>query len=65
MNGLQRRFTGGNGRRGGVRGPRYRPQIGVAGAVCAVYNVHTAAGQGPTATNPSNDPRLGLLDDNI
>jgi hypothetical protein len=61
----ERPFTGGNGRRGRVRGPRYQPQIGVAGAVCVVYNAHAAADQGPTATNPSNDPRLGHIDDNI
>jgi hypothetical protein len=60
-----RPFTGGNGRRGRVRGPRYRPQIGVAGAVCVVYNVHAAVDQGLTATKPSSDPRLGLIYDNI
>jgi hypothetical protein len=55
-----RKWEAGRGARSSIPTPD-----GVAGAVCVVYNVHTAADQGPTATNPSNDPRLGLLDDNI
>jgi hypothetical protein len=56
-----RPFTGGNGRRGRVRGPRYRPQIGVAGAVCVAYNVRAAISRGPATADPSSYYLLALL----
>jgi hypothetical protein len=56
------RFTGGNGTRGRVRGPRHRPQIDVAGAVCVAYNVRAAISRGPTTADPSSYSWLAFYD---